>query len=498
MLFNSLEFLIFFPIVLLVCFIIPQKIRYIWLLICSYYFYMCWNASYALLILFSTAVTYSCGLGIEWCKKQKWKKRKIKKAKKYVVAAGFVLNLGVLAYFKYANFFMDNLQAVLRTFHIKMNVPKFDILLPVGISFFTFQALSYIMDVYRDEIYAEKNFFRYALFVSFFPQLVAGPIERSKNLLKQLATPAKFDWDNAIEGSWLMVWGYFLKVVLADRVAIFVDAVYGGYDKYNGMYAIVATLLFAVQLYCDFYGYSVIAMGCAKVLGYQLIDNFNAPFFSRSIAELWRRWHISLNTWFRDYLYIPLGGNKKGKVRQYLNKIIVSFVSGLWHGANWSFVVWGMLNGLYQMIGEFLMPLRNKLVKILHMNRESISHKAMQVVITFLLFAFSGIFFRADNIGDATAILQSMVNTDNWWILFDGGLYNCGLDQKNFTLMMYSILLLFIADFFKYQGICLRNIIMKQEWWFRIFLMAGSILFIVLVGIWGSAYNEAGFIYFQF
>lgn len=498
MLFNSLEFLIFFPIVLLVCFILLAKIRYIWLLIASYYFYMCWNASYALLILFSTAVTYGCGLGIEWCKKQKWKEDKIKKAKKYVVATGFVLNLSVLAYFKYANFFMDNLEAVLGTFRIKMNVPKFDILLPVGISFFTFQALSYIVDVYRDEIYAEKNFFRYALFVSFFPQLVAGPIERSKNLLKQLAVPPKFDMERAVEGCWLMVWGYFLKVVLADRVAIFVDTVYGGYEKYTGMYLVVATLLFAVQLYCDFYGYSVIAMGTAKVLGYQLMDNFNAPFFSRSIAELWRRWHISLNTWFRDYLYIPLGGNKKGKIRQYLNKIIVFFVSGLWHGANWSFVIWGMLNGLYQMIGELLMPLRNKLVKVLHFDRESVSHKLLQTVVTFLLFAFSGIFFRADTIQHAVGIIKNIVSVKNPWILFDGSLYSCGLDEKNFVLMLYSILLLFIADFFKYKGICLRKLVMKQEWWFRILLMSGSILLILLVGIWGSAYNEAGFIYFQF
>ena len=498
MLFNSLEFLIFFPIVLLVCFIIPSKIRYIWLLIASYYFYMCWNAGYALLILFSTVVTYCCGLVMEWCKSQKWKKRKLRKVKKLVVAAGFVLNLGVLAYFKYTNFFMDNLQAVFGAFHIELNVPKFDILLPVGISFFTFQALSYIMDVYRDEIYAEKNFLRYALFVSFFPQLVAGPIERSKNLLKQLATAPKFNVENATEGIWLMLWGYFLKVVLADRIAIFVDTVYGAYNTYTGMYLVVATLLFAIQLYCDFYGYSVIAMGAAKVLGYQLTDNFNAPFWSRSIAELWRRWHISLNTWFRDYLYIPLGGNRKGKIRQYLNKIIVFLVSGLWHGANWTFVVWGILNGLYQMIGEALMPLRNKLVEILHLDRDSISHKMMQVVITFLLFDFTAVFFRADNMTDAIAIIKSIVTVYNPWILFDGALYTCGLDQKNFMLMICSIILLFIADFFKYRGIYIRKVVMKQEWWFRICLMAGSILMIVLVGIWGSAYNEAGFIYFQF
>lgn len=498
MLFNSLEFLIFFPIVLLVCFIIPSKIRYIWLLVVSYYFYMCWNAGYALLLLFSTVITYGCGLAMEWCKRQEWQEGKIVKTKKLVLATGFMLNLGVLVYFKYANFFINNLRTVFGIFHIELKIPEFDILLPVGISFFTFQALSYIMDVYRDEIYAEKNFLRYALFVSFFPQLVAGPIERSKNLLKQLAAPPKFNVDNATEGIWLMLWGYFLKVVLADRIAIYVDTVYVSYERYAGMYLIVATLLFAIQLYCDFYGYSVIAMGTAKVLGYQLIDNFNAPFLSRSIAELWRRWHISLNTWFRDYLYIPLGGNRKGKMRQYMNKIIVFFVSGLWHGASWSFVVWGMLNGLYQMIGEALMPLRNKLVKILKLNRESISHQLMQIVITFLLFDFTAVFFRAGEISDAIAIIKSMIMVHNPWILFNGDLYNCGLDQKNFTLMICSIIILFIADFFKYREICIRKIVMEQEWWFRYLCMAGSILLILLVGVWGSAYNEAGFIYFQF
>ena len=498
MLFNSLEFLIFLPIVLLVTFALPKKIRYIWLLVASYYFYMCWNAGYALLILFSTAVTYLGGLGIEWCKEQKWSKSKKAKRKKLFVVTGVVLNIGVLCYFKYTNFILNNLCGLFAGVGIELNIPEVDILLPVGISFFTFQALSYLMDVYRDEIYAEKNFFRYALFVSFFPQLVAGPIERSKNLLKQLANPPKFDVDNIKEGLWMMLYGYFLKVVLADRVAIFVDTVYGNYGKYQGLYLVIATLLFAIQLYCDFYGYSTIAVGTAKLLGYQIIDNFNAPFFSRSIAELWRRWHISLNTWFRDYLYIPLGGNRKGKVRQYVNKVIVFFVSGLWHGANWTFVIWGMLNGLYQMIGEALMPVRSKLVQVLDLKRESFSHKFMQTVITFLLFAFSGVFFRASDMQVAMGVIRNAAASFNPWILMDGSLYTCGLDQKNFTVMLFSIAILFVGDFFKYRGIVLRKKIMGQEWWFRWILMAGSVVLILVVGIWGSAYNEASFIYFQF
>ena len=498
MLFNSLDFLIFLPVVLLVTFIIPKKIRYIWLLIASYYFYMCWNASYAILILFSTLVTYLGGLGIEWCKKQDWEEEKIINRKKLCVGLGFCLNIGVLCYFKYTNFLLDNIRSLFEVIHIELNIPEVDILLPVGISFFTFQALSYLMDVYRDEIYAEKNFFRYALFVSFFPQLVAGPIERSKNLLKQLANPPKFDVENIKQGIWIMIYGYFLKVVLADRVAIFVDTVYGNYASYEGLYMVVATILFAIQLYVDFYGYSTIAVGCGRLLGYQLIDNFNAPFYSRSIAELWRRWHISLNTWFRDYLYIPLGGNRKGKVRQYVNKVIVFFVSGLWHGANWTFVVWGMLNGLYQMIGEAMMPVRNKLVKVLRLNRESFSHKFMQTGITFFLFAFSGVFFRASDMEVAMGVIKNAVKTFNPWILLDGSLYTCGLDQKNFSVMLFSILILFVADYFKYRKVSLHKQFMKQEWWFRWIVMSVSVVLILLLGIWGTAYNEASFIYFQF
>lgn len=498
MLFNSLEFLIFLPIVLLVTFVLPKKIRYIWLLIASYYFYMCWNAGYALLILFSTVVTYFGGLGIEWCKHQEWEEARIVRGKKICVAIGVGLNIGVLGYFKYTNFLLDNLRSLFATLHIEMNIPKVDILLPVGISFFTFQALGYLIDVYRDDIYAEKNFLRYALFVSFFPQLVAGPIERSKNLLKQLATETKFELENIKEGIWIMLYGYFLKVVLADRIAIFVDTAYENYGKYQGCYLLLAILLFAIQLYCDFYGYSVIAMGTANFFGYKLMDNFNAPFFSRSIAELWRRWHISLNTWFRDYLYIPLGGNRKGKIRQYLNKVLVFFVSGLWHGANWTFVIWGLLNGFYQMIGELFMPVRNKVVRVLQLKRESFSHKLMQTAVTFLLFAFSGIFFRASDMKEALGVMKNAFTVFNPWVFTDGSLYTCGLDQKNFQVMLWGIFILFATDFLKYRGIVLRKKIMQQEWWFRYLLMAGSIVLIVLLGIWGTGYNEASFIYFQF
>ncbi|MCM1122177.1 MAG: MBOAT family protein [Eubacterium sp.] len=499
MLFNSMEFLIFFPVVVLVYFILPRKIKQLWLLGASYYFYMCWNARYALLILFSTIVTYASGLLLENAKNisgrgifQKFR------IKKFTVALSFTLNLAVLFYFKYINFAFDVLRDFFHIIHIELNVPVFDVILPVGISFYTFQALSYTMDVYRNEIHAEKNFFRYALFVSFFPQLVAGPIERSKNLLKQLDKPQKFDYEAAREGFLLMLWGFFLKIVLADRIAVFVDAVYGDYQTYPGSYLVLATILFAFQVYCDFYGYSVIAMGSAKILGIHLMENFKSPYLAVSVAELWRKWHISLTSWFKDYLYIPLGGSRKGKVRKYINTMLVFLVSGLWHGAEISYVVWGGLNGFYQVMGEILQPFRNKVVSIFHINRGSIGHKLFCMMETFVLFDFSLIFFRADRLKDALRIIKSIITVRNPWVLFDGSLYECGLDRRSFTLMLVCLCILLFADFCKNRGIQIRNVILGQDGWFRWIFVAFSIWAVLTFGIWGPGYNDANFIYFQF
>lgn len=498
MVFNSIDFLIFFPVVVLVYYLLPDKVKNFWLLIASYYFYMCWNAKYALLILFSTIVTYASGLLIEKVKRQAWNEIKKQKMKRIVVALSFFLNLAILFYFKYINFALNIVAEAFAHIHIQVLAPEFDIILPVGISFYTFQALSYTMDVYRDDIYAEKNFFQYALFVSFFPQLVAGPIERSKNLLKQLAVPRKFNFEMAREGLLLMLWGFFLKIVLADRIALFVDTVYADYVTYSGYYLVLATMLFAVQIYCDFAGYSTIAMGAAKVLGITLMENFEAPYLSTSVAEFWRKWHISLTSWFKDYLYIPLGGSRKGKIRKYINKLIVFLVSGLWHGARISFVVWGGVNGLYQIIGEVLQPVRNRLVNDLRLNRESFGHRLIQMIGTFILVDFSWIFFRANGFKEALVIIKSMFSVQNPWVLFDGSIYNCGLDSKNFWLMIISIVVLVFADYCKHQGIKIREVIIRQDYWFRWLFYAFTVGAILLFGKWGPSFNSANFIYFQF
>lgn len=496
--FNSFQFMIFLPIVLLVYYIIPQKKRYIWLLISSYYFYMCWNAIYIIHILFSTLITYFSALLMDIIRKKDISIGRQKLYLKGCVAGSFILNLSVLFYFKYFNFFIDNINYILKSIHISISIPQYDILLPVGISFYTFQALGYTMDVYREEIYAEKNFLRYALFVSFFPQLVAGPIERSKNLLKQLAVPKSFDFYQVKKAILIMIWGFFLKLVIADRIAIFVSAVYNDYELFGGYYIVVATILFAIQLYCDFYGYSTIAMGAAQLLGIQLMQNFDSPYLSGSVAEFWRRWHISLSGWFRDYLYIPLGGNRKGKFRKYLNIMIVFFVSGLWHGANWTYVIWGCLNGAYQIIGDLLKPIRNVMHKLFRLNPSTLSHRIMRVTVTFLLVDFTYLFFRANSIMDAFNMLKSVVTVSNPWILFDDSLYQCGLDGKNFRLLCIAIFILFFADICKYKKIEISEVILKQEYWFRWVAIVFSVCAILLFGIWGSSYDASNFIYFQF
>ncbi len=496
MLFNSLAFLIFFPIVVLFYFLIPDKWKHYWLLLASYFFYMSWNARYALLILFSTLVTYFCALLLEKAQREGAGIRK----KKYIVFASLCLNIGLLIYFKYFNFLLSTVTGIFALMHIQIRVPQFDILLPVGISFFTFQALGYSIDVYRGDIPAEHDFFRYALFVSFFPQLVAGPIERSGNLMKQLSVPHRFCYERMKEGLLLMLWGYFLKIVLADRIAIFIDMVYGDVSYFNGWYCLLATLLFAVQIYCDFYGYSVIAMGAARILGIRLMENFDTPYFSTSVAEFWRRWHISLTSWFRDYLYIPLGGSRRGKIRKYINVLIVFLVSGLWHGASFTFVVWGAINGIFQIIGEILMPLRLKAAELLHLHRESFIHRTISCIITFVLIDFSWIFFRASTFHDAVTVIRHLLSPGDPALMITNLLArtNPRAYATECLFVVFCLLLLGFADTMKRCGIVLRKKIMAQDSWFQSLFFVTAVCGILLFGVWGPGYQEAGFIYFQF
>lgn len=496
MLFNSFGFLVFFPIATLVYFLFPKKYAYLWLLVCSYFFYMCWNAKYALLLFASTLITYLCGLALEWIKGRQWQEKKQRRYKKLALLLCILSNLTILAYFKYFNFGVQLVSDFLGFLRIPFQAPRVDVLLPVGISFYTFQALSYSIDVYRGDIYAERNFFRYALFVSFFLQLVAGPIERSENLLKQLAKPKNFDFSRAKRGILFMLFGYFAKIVVADRIAVFVDYGYHYYQDCDGLVLIAATVLFAFQIYCDFYGYSAIAKGAALVMNIDLVENFHAPYFSRSVSEFWRNWHISLTSWFKDYVYIPLGGGRKGKARKYCNKMAVFLISGLWHGAGLSYIVWGALNGFYQVAGEVLMPVRRRVREALHLNTGAI-YTLFQMLITFVLVDFSWIFFRAGSLSTAFGIIRRII-TSSSVTGFMTTVLSCGLNKQNLLCVLVSVAILLLFDLCKKRKIDLADEFSKLPWPVQSALLALAVSAVLVFGIWGPQYDQQSFIYFQF
>lgn len=393
--FNSLQFFCFYPIVAVLNFVVPHKYRWIPLLISSYYFYLTWNAKLFFLILFTTAVSYTSGILIE--KKAKYKR--------LWMIISIVASLSILFFFKYYNFMVGTIGNFFGK-DLTLNL-----ILPVGISFYTFQTLSYSIDVYRGNIKVEHNFFYYALYVSFFPQLVAGPIERPDNLLPQLHAKHKFNTDDLYIGAKRMLAGFFKKIVVADTVAAYVNTVYNNPDNAKGLAIIIATILFAVQIYCDFSGYTDIAIGCARIMGYRLIQNFDRPYSAESIRDFWARWHISLSSWFKDYLYIPLGGNRKGYARQLVNLFIVFLVSGLWHGAEWTFVLWGLLHGIYRVVGDLTYKKRNKLYANMGIDVKSRPVKIFRTVITFIFVCFAWIFFRANNTSELLLLLKKLFTT---------------------------------------------------------------------------------------
>lgn len=495
MLFNSVEFLLFFPAVVLVYYCIPSKIRYFWLLAASYFFYMNWKPAYGMLLFSCTLVTYLCGRILE---EDGYMRRKIQGCgRKLCLVICILVNLGLLAFFKYSYFAASIINRILSLFSSGQVGWEADaIVLPVGISFYILQSLGYVIDVYRKEIHAEKNFFRYALFVSFFPQLVAGPIERSKNLLTQLANPAGLSFELCKKGLYFMLWGFFVKLVIADRAAIFVDAVYENSEVYPGLYIVLATILFALQIYCDFYGYSTIAKGAALFFGIRLMDNFHAPYYSTDVKEFWRRWHISLSSWFRDYLYIPLGGSRKGFIRKQINRLIVFTVSGLWHGASFAFITWGLLNGIYQVASDIREVYSKRKSKVCE-KKDIFSSRLIKRAGTFGLVCFSWIFFRAGDMSDALLIIKRIF-CFNWEILVDGSLYGLGITDNFFRVLLCAMGILFYVDYKKYKGSDMMAALVKQKWWFQIGVAAALLFVILLYGCYGVEYDTNQFIYFQF
>lgn len=489
MLFNSIEFLIFFPIVTVVLFVIPPKLRYIWLLVSSYYFYMCWNPKYALLIVCSTVITYISSILIE-----RYQADHNVIAAKCCVAGSLLINLGILGIFKYANFLLENLGRAAERLGFEAVEYRLDLLLPVGISFYTFQALSYTFDVYRGEIKAERNILKYALFLSFFPQLVAGPIERSKNLLSQVQNADRikiWNFDRVRDGLLLMMWGLFQKLVIADRAALLVNTVISDYRSYGFLEIAIAATLFAVQIYCDFGGYSDIARGAARVMGFQLMQNFRQPYLAVDMKDFWRRWHISLTSWFTDYLYIPLGGNRKGTVRKWLNVLIVFGVSGMWHGASWNFIAWGLIHAGLQIAGDIKHRIGEKFNW--PSAKKSWSSRLRKTLLTFIMVDFALIFFVSDSLKNALWIIQQMFTSFQ-----TTSIYELGLSRGNWFFLLFGISLLFVVDVLHERGISVFAAVNRQEFWVRWMLYLGLVWTVIMFGIYGVAYDTSTFIYFQF
>ncbi len=489
MLFNSIHFLIFFPIVTLLYFAFPRKVRYLWLLLASYYFYMSLDAMYGLFLLASTLVTYGCALLIG--------KTDRPGMKKLWLTVSLVLSLGALLFFKYFDFAYNNIASLAALFGLTLVKPSFSLLLPVGISFYTFQAIGYNIDVIRGERPAEKNFFKYALYLSFFPLILSGPIERSKNLLVQIQNGTSFDYDNMRKGLMLMLWGLIQKTVITDRLATLVDTVFNNYTAYTGFTVAFAAVMYSLQIYCDFAGYSNIAIGAAQVLGFKINRNFDAPYFAVSIADFWRRWHISLSSWFRDYLYIPMGGSRKGELRKYLNLMAVFLVSGLWHGADWSFVIWGALHGVYQILGGLLQPLKDKYTDTFGVDRKAFSHKLLSALFTFALVTFAWIFFRASDTVSAFGVIAQMFAEFNPWVLTDGSLFTLGLNAANMRLLFLFLGITLLIDAMQCR-FDVRDKLIQQGIWLRWIIYIAAILSILIFAVYGGEQTAASFLYFQF
>lgn len=478
MFFNSLQYLFFLPLVFTVYWAVNKrslKLQNLLLLAASYYFYACWDWRFLFLLMFSTGLDYFTGLQMHNGQNQS--------RKKFWFWLSVIINLGFLGVFKYYNFFAESFAGLLSSFGFKSNLWTLQVILPVGISFYTFHGLSYVIDIYNNKIKPEKNIVDYSLFVSYFPLLVAGPIERATHLLPQIKRKRKFDYNKAMDGFYQILWGLFKKIVIADSCATYANDIFDNYQSMNSFSLILGAVYFAFQIYGDFSGYSDIALGTSKLLGIDLLRNFNFPYFSRDIAEFWRRWHISLSSWFRDYLYIPLGGSKGRLWNKIRNTFIIFLVSGFWHGANWTFIIWGLLNALYFL--PLLIAQRNRNnMEIVAKGKLMPSLKDfINILLTFTLTTFAWIFFRAKSVSQAFAYIENIFRFN-----FKGGIQY--LSNDRYSVELFLLMLFFIV----------------VEWFSRekehpIFGKAKTLkaFVIILMIIVFGAYSEASeFIYFQF
>lgn len=475
MVFTSISFGIFFPIAVIIYFILPsdkKRLRLLWLLIASYYFYMCGGPEYAALLMLSTIITYVGALFL--------------RGRKAVFFLTLILNFAILFFFKYFNFFCDS-------FGIDSGIK---ILLPVGISFYIFKSASYLIDVYRGAYEPERDLIRYALYVSFFPEILSGPISRAPEVLPQFDEVHTFDYERIRDGLFRMLWGYFLKLVIVARLSILVDLVFDNYSSANACQLLIGALVFPINIYCDFMSYSEIAIGAGKIMGIELSENFRQPFLARSLSEVWRRWHMSLMSWFKDYLYIPLGGSRKGIVRKYLNILIVFTVSGLWHGAAFTYVLWGFLSGLLQVIGEITAGVRKKVLSLVPV-KGSIAvgiHLVYSRIMTFLLFSFTAVFFRSPDIPTAFTIISKIFTGLTPAVVMSTDVRELGLGTLNLCIAVFMVLVLLIAGILKERSNDTILFVTKKAWYVRwavYFFLVSTILLSANIG-------ASKFIYFDF
>ena len=493
--FNSVQFLIFFPIVLGGYWLLPHKYRKYWLLVASYIFYMSWNAGLIFLIVATTVVSYVAGILVNRAKKEK--------TRKWLVALTLIVCLGTLALFKYLDFFTQSLFSILGWFGWEGETPLFGLLLPMGISFYTFQTLSYVLDVYRKKCEVEKNFIYYALYVTYFPQLVAGPIERSTNLLHQFKKDLKPNIDDLTEGFRFMLYGFFKKVCIADVLGVYVNNAFGNINGGNGMTFWLVGILFMVQLYCDFSGYSDIATGCARMMGIKLMKNFDRPFLATSIRDYGKRWHISLNSWFMEYLYIPLGGSKKGKFRKALNILIVFTLSGLWHGASWTFVAWGISIGLCTILENGLRPLYHRICVKWKIDNENEGVKMVRRGIVLMINALTVIFFRAQTLSDAMVIVGKMFTDFGFSMRYFSTVFSV-LEIDVVALMQIVLMLIILSKGYEMCYPEKRSLFssLTQNRTAEILRVNTYVYYVLLIAmIWimaASGNMSSQFIYFQF
>jgi D-alanyl-lipoteichoic acid acyltransferase DltB (MBOAT superfamily) len=478
-LFNSLQFLWFFPLVTLVYFLLPYRGRWAWLLAASCYFYMCFIPKYILILAFTISVDYCAGIALERAGTNVRRRLGL-------LVASIVANLGVLSYFKYSNFIVDNLNGAAHFLGWNLGLHALQVILPIGLSFHTFQAMSYTIEIYRGNFKAERHLGYFALYVMYYPQLVAGPIERPQNLIPQLRSPHDFDYRQATDGLKLMAWGMFKKVVIADRLAPIVNLVYGEPTHFFGPALVAATMLFAFQIYCDFSGYSDIAIGSAQVMGVRLMQNFDRPFLSRSVPEFWTRWHISLTSWFRDYLYFPLGGSRVSWWRHGLNVMLVFALCGLWHGASWSYAVCGAVQGVFVIATHTLRQVTRPLVE--RLPRWPWLYEPISIAVTFALVCFSMIFFRAQNLTDAIYIVKHLGTVWRW-----SGLMLLRLTPGDWWLILVALLILAAVEVARSFG-PLRLRLAASPWVVRWSLYYGVIVTTLACG----RYEAQPFFYFQF